>query len=180
MAESRGPSTSQDEQFAQLFARYHRVLFGYLMTTLGSPADAEEVLQETCVILWREHHRFVPGTNFVNWAVTIAQNQVRKFRRTRARSRLLPAEELLDQIADEAATVDLQEARRLALDECLKRLSDHDRYLVREAYADDLTKKALAERLGRPANTVYKALNRIRLQLLGCIERRLAAEDRHG
>jgi RNA polymerase sigma-70 factor (ECF subfamily) len=174
-------STSQDEEFARLFARYHRVLFGYLMTSLGSPGDAEDVLQETCVILWREQDKFVPGTSFVNWAITIAQNQVRKFRRERQRQPLLPSDDLLDRIAEEGlSTTELQESRRSALNHCIERLTRSDRELVKGAYAGNGTIKALSEELGRPVNTVYKALNRIRLQLLTCIERQLAAEEHHG
>jgi RNA polymerase sigma-70 factor (ECF subfamily) len=66
---------------------------------------------------------------------------------------------------------------------CLEKLSEKDRQLVRKCYGDGyrpqgarVTFKAVALELGRPVNTVYKALNRIRRALYECIERTLAVE----
>ena len=52
-AESGDPDGSQRrDEFARLFAQHDRWLFSYLVTLLGSPAHAEEVFQEVCVVLW--------------------------------------------------------------------------------------------------------------------------------
>ena len=67
--------------------------------------------------------------------------------------------------------------RRDALRRCLEKLADKDRELVRHCYGDSrVTFKTVAQELGRPVNTVYKALNRIRKALYECIERTLAVE----
>ena len=48
---------------------------------------------------------------------------------------------------------------------------------MRHCYGDSrVTFKTAARNLGRPVNTVYKALNRIRKVLYECIERTLAVE----
>jgi RNA polymerase sigma-70 factor, ECF subfamily len=175
---SQGDRPDEDE-FVCLFVQYQRVLFAYLRTALGTPVDAEEVLQETSVILWRERRQFVLGTNFVNWATTIAQNQVRKFRRNRKHIPQLLNEELLDQMAAEvAAQCDLIESRRQALEQCLETLSQRDRGLIDAAYGVNDTKKSVGQRLGMTPNVFYKALNRIRQRLLKCIRHRLMAEGR--
>ena len=59
---------------------------------------------------------------------------------------------------------------------CLARLAPSDRELIRRRYSPGETGKSLAEALGRPANSVYQSLGRIRRTLLECIKRRLAAE----
>jgi DNA-directed RNA polymerase specialized sigma24 family protein len=65
----------------------------------------------------------------------------------------------------------------VALRGCLDKLPDSDRQLVRHCYGDSrVTFKTAAEELGRPVNSVYKALNRIRRALYHCIERQLAVE----
>jgi RNA polymerase sigma-70 factor (ECF subfamily) len=84
----------------------------------------------------------------------------------------------VDLLAQDAVErVDLLESRRDALRSCLEKLSEKDRQLVRHCYGDTrVTFKAVAEQLGRPVNTVYKALNRIRRALYECIERSLSVE----
>ena len=164
--------------FARVFAQHDRWLYAYLMTLLGKPAHAEEVFQEVCVVLWREYRKFDLSTNFMKWASVIALNQVRKFRRNLRRNEAWLSEGLLEVLAEEAIeNADLLEARRHALHDCVGRLTPSDREVVRECYADSRTTiKAAAERLNRPANTMYKAMARIRRALHDCITRRLRTE----
>jgi RNA polymerase sigma-70 factor (ECF subfamily) len=78
---------------------------------------------------------------------------------------------------DAVERADLLESRRDALRGCLDKLPDKDRQLVRQCYSDSRQSfRAIAQLLGRPENTVYKALNRIRRVLHQCIDRTLATE----
>jgi RNA polymerase sigma-70 factor (ECF subfamily) len=166
------------EAFARLFAQHDRWLFAYLVSLLGSAAHAEEVFQEVCVVLWREYETFQLGTNFVKWVSVIAHNQVHRFRRQQKRVGPQLSEATVSLLAEDAVErVDLLESRRDALRGCLEKLADKDRQLVRHCYGDSrVTFKTVAEDLGRPVNTVYKALNRIRRALYECIERTLTVE----
>ncbi|TWT31306.1 ECF RNA polymerase sigma factor SigK [Posidoniimonas corsicana] len=165
-------------QFARVFAQNDRWLYAYLVSLLGSPTDAEEVFQEVCVILWRDYDQFDPDTSFMKWASVIAHYQVRRFRRTQSKQAKPLSDAVVDLLADDAvAKADLMDSRRLALHDCLKKLPPSDRELVRNCYSDTRqSMKTVAELLGRPANTVYKAMNRIRRSLHGCIDRKLSAE----
>jgi RNA polymerase sigma-70 factor, ECF subfamily len=164
--------------FARLFAQHDRWLFAYLVSLLGNASHAEEVFQEVCVVLWREYDSFELGTDFVSWVSVIAHNQVHRFRRQQKRVGPHLSDTTVDLLAKDAVDrVDLLESRRDALQGCLDKLPDGDRQLVRHCYGDTRsTFKTAAEELGRPANTVYKALNRIRRALYNCIERALAVE----
>ncbi|CAD7694827.1 unnamed protein product [Ostreobium quekettii] len=165
-------------QFARVFATNDRWLFAYLVSLLGSPTDAEEVFQEVCVILWRDYDKFDPNTNFMKWASVIAHHQVHRFRRNQRKQAKPLSDAVVDLLADEAvAKADLMDSRRIALHDCLKKLPEADRELVRNCYSDSRhSMKTVAKLLGRPANTVYKAMNRIRRSLHGCIDRKLATE----
>lgn len=164
--------------FARVFAQHDRWLYAYLVSLLSNPAHAEEVFQEVCVVLWREYERFDTSSNFMKWASVIAHNQVRKFRRNQKRDSNRLSDDVIDLLADEAVEhADVMEARRLALSDCLQRLPESDRELVRNCYGESgKSIKAVAAMLNRPANTVYRALHRIRRALHACIERKLAAE----
>ena len=182
MAESRGNLSPSDRErrdaFARLFAQHDRWLFAYLVSLLGNAAHAEEVFQEVCVVLWREYETFELGTNFVKWVSVIAHHQVYRFRRQQRRAGPQLSDAAVELLAEDAVQrVDLLESRRDALRRCLEKLPDHDRQLVRHCYGDSrVTFKTVAQALGRPVNTVYKALNRIRKALYDCIERTLAVE----
>lgn len=169
---------SRRDAFARLCARHDRWLFAYLVSLLGNSAHAEEVYQEVCVVLWREHERFELGTNFVKWVSVIAHNQVRRFRRQQRRVGPQLSDAAVELLSlDAVERADLLDSRRDALRGCMQKLSDLDRELVSECYGDSRTTfKTVAQDLGRPANTVYKALNRIRKALYDCIERALSLE----
>ncbi|MCC6493446.1 MAG: sigma-70 family RNA polymerase sigma factor [Pirellulales bacterium] len=176
-----GASLAADQRrdaFARLFAKYDRWLFSYLVTLLANPAHAEEVFQEVCVVVWRMSDQFELGTDFVKWVSVIAHNQVRKFRRQSKRSGFPLSDETCERLAADAARgADLFDFRRDALRGCLAKLHARDRQLVQRCYSESSASfKTIAEDLGRPANTVYKALNRIRRSLHECIDRTLSAE----
>lgn len=166
------------DAFARLFAKHDRWLFSYLVTLLANPAHAEEVFQEVCVTVWRLSDQFELGTDFVKWASVIAHNQVRKFRREAKRTGFQLSEITCERLAADAARgADLFDFRRDALRQCLGKLPAGDRQLVQRCYSDSSASfKTIAEEVGRPVNTVYKALNRIRRALHECIDRSLSAE----
>lgn len=166
------------DAFARLFAKHDRWLFAYLVTLLSSPADAEEVFQEISVVIWRNSEKFELGTDFVKWASVIAHNQVRKFRRQGRRHGFQLSDAALDLVAQETTRrADLLEFRRDALRHCIEQLPTSDKQLVQKCYSEESTNfKSVAEQIGRPVNTVYKALNRIRRVLHECIDRKIAQE----
>ena len=176
------PSGRGDEErraaFARVFAQNDRWLYAYLMTLLGNPGHAEEVFQETCVVLWREYESFDVSTNFKRWAGVVALNQVRKFRRNFRKNEVWLSDGVLDRVAEEAVEqADDLESRRRALHDCMEKLSPSDRDLVRVCYSDTKTTiKDAAAALGRSSNTAYKAMGRIRRALHDCITRHLTAE----
>lgn len=166
------------DAFARLFAKHDRWLYAYLVTLLANPAHAEEVFQEVCVVLWRSYDQFELGTDFVKWASVIAHNQVRRFRRESKRIGFQLSDAACDLLAADAARgADLFDFRRDALRQCMGKLPTSDRQLVQQCYSDASGSfKTIAENLGRPVNTVYKALNRIRRNLHQCIDRTLSSE----
>ena len=169
--------TSPGAEFVQLFTHHQRRLFLYILSQVCNPSDAEEILQETNVVIWSKSSHFQPGTNFLAWVSQIASFEVMKFRTRRKREKLYFSDEFLQTVAQESlARSDELEMRRTALFECLKTLRPKDRSLIELRYAPGERANRLAEQIGRPANAVYQSLARIRRVLLDCIEKRLTAE----
>lgn len=171
-------AVNHSESVLRLYTQHQRWLFGYLMAILGSPNDAEDVMQEVSVVMWQQHEKFELGTNFVSWLSVIAYHQVQRFWREKSKRKKFLNVDLAEQLA-EAMTenFELLDARRRALSDCVTRLKTSDRELVRHCYGErKVSMKSVAERLDRPAGTVYKALNRIRRSLFECINRKVSAE----
>lgn len=164
------------EAFVQLLAQHRQELYRFVFTILPNKSDADDVLQQTSVILWRKFHQFDPNSDFVRWACRVAHFEVRDFRKRQARDRhKFWTDELVDQLVDiRLSDWDVLEDRRCALRQCVEQLPPGDRRILEGRYSPEMTIKALSENLGQPANTLYKSLNRIRRSLIACVERALA------
>jgi RNA polymerase sigma-70 factor, ECF subfamily len=171
------PAAATGTEFVQLFTHHQRRLFLYILSQVSNPIDAEEVLQETNVVIWSKSGQFREGTNFLAWVSQIANFEVMKFRAKRKRDKLYFSDDFLETVSRDALErVDEFEFRRAALVECLAKLRPKDRELIQLRYSPGECGKRLAEDLGRPANSVYQTLGRIRRTLMECIQRRVANE----
>ena len=83
-------SSPQHDQFVERFIRSQDRIYAYVATQLPNRADAEEVFQQTSLILWRKWQQFDPHRDFVRWACGIAHREVCSFlRKQAARGRAL-------------------------------------------------------------------------------------------
>ena len=167
-----------------LFVANQRRIHAFIRSLIPNAADADDVLQETSITglakVGEGKLRLpVSSEEFVTWICTVARFECLRFCRNNKGKRLVFSEELTEQLAGrQIEQAQYLELRQSALRGCLQKLSAHDLTLVQNRYALNLSGKDIAERLGRPINTVYKALQRIRLQLSECIERTVRAENR--
>jgi RNA polymerase sigma-70 factor (ECF subfamily) len=174
----RGP----EGDFVSLFLADQRRIHRYIVTLLGRQQDAEDLLQETAAILWRKFGEFQPGTSFYAWSCRAAYLNVQEYRRKRSRDVVLLDADVLEQLATFYATEEatFDEIQIEALESCLEKLVAKDRQLIERCYASTgIRAKQVAEELGRPADSVYRSLGRIRNTLLICIRRAAAAQE-HG
>ncbi|MFH5804038.1 sigma-70 family RNA polymerase sigma factor [Alienimonas sp. DA493] len=172
-----GADRERMDEFARLLGGAQRRLFLYLMGLLGDRTAAEDVLQETNLVLWREFEQFEPGTNFTAWSCRVAFNQVRAHRTKRGRDRLVFSDAFLSAVDEELTReADRLEERRAALADCLNRLPDHHRELVRRRYLGerDAGTEELARRLEKSPDAVLRMLSRIRRSLHECVSRTLS------
>jgi RNA polymerase sigma-70 factor, ECF subfamily len=166
------PANSRDE-FVKLLTAAQPRLFSYLAMVLGDVHDANNVLQETNVTLWTKADDFAPGTNFLAWAREIAYFKALAFTRDRRRDKLVLDQEFIEQIIDEPEFAELDQ-RRATLRHCLSELSEKQLNLLRQRYAAGTSLASIAETEHKTVAAIKMVLRRLRMALLGCIERRLA------
>lgn len=163
------------DEFVELYATHHKHLYRYLASLLPTAVDVDDVLQETCVVLWREFESFESGTNFWAWSSRVAFNQVRAWRSRQKRERLLFSEGFLEAVSNElVVNRDQYVERDIAMNQCLKQLPAEHRTMLKQRYMDEQSIESLAEQFERTTTAVYRLLSRIRHALHECISRRLA------
>lgn len=167
------------QQFIRLFVENERRIYGFILSILPNRTDAEDMLQETSLILWRKFAQFQPGTDFVAWACRVAQLEVLKFHEKRGGSRLRFEPGVLEAVADETLNMaPLLDDRHRALNQCLESLSSRDRDLLQRRYGNGAKPQQIASQVGRSIHAIYKALSRIHDALMRCIQWRLEEEKK--
>jgi RNA polymerase sigma-70 factor (ECF subfamily) len=167
----------REAAFEGLHAQHCGQLAAFISMLVPIPQDAEEVLQETCLVCWNKFDEYQQGSNFVAWAKRIAFFEVLKFRRRRKNSLLQLSEEVLDLLtAEEAKTSDETAGVMVDLDGCVQRLSPRDQEVLRIRYESGGSAQRVADALDRPVDGVFRSLRRIRDQLRRCIAARAAKE----
>jgi len=176
-SESKSKSHRIDE-FTELSGACQLQLLGYIYSTLRNLDDAEDVYQQTCIIMWRKFDEYESGTDFLKWACTIARYEVLNFIRSRKNQARYFSDDFLENIAPIPRQENMArgEARQRALAGCLGRLKKTDHQLIMRCYRGRGKILDVAKEIGRPADSVYSSLRRIRSVLYDCINRTLALE----
>lgn len=162
----------------ELLQLHQQRILGYIYALLHNLADAEDVYQQTSLILWRKFDAFDPESDFYRWACKVAHFEVLNFLRAKKCSHVHFSESFLEELAaielpsDDTAL----RQRHEALTNCIERLPERDRRLIDLCYGGEQTFKQVAEQLGRSVQGVYNSLGRVRGILFDCIHRILAAE----
>ncbi|MBN1909655.1 MAG: sigma-70 family RNA polymerase sigma factor [Pirellulales bacterium] len=166
------------EPFVRVLLANQGTLYAYIVSLLGDPSLAEEVLQETNVVLCRQADQFPEIKDFSAWACRIAYYEVLSYRKRRQRDRHTFDDELLGLIANQAAPrVQEFDQRQTALTECLGRLSQTQREIIIQRYAPNGSVQKIAEKHGRSPGAISQSLYRIRDLLLRCMRDRLAVAE---
>jgi RNA polymerase sigma factor (sigma-70 family) len=186
-------STEQDAARKQLAAAMARVargdrsalqlvyrntsakLFGVCLRILRDQGEAEDVLQDVYMTVWRRADTFDPDrASPVTWLVAIARNRSIDRLRSNANARRVQpiddASEVSDGAPSALAQVESgQEHRRLM--DCLGELEPRHAGAIRSAFLDGATYEELAQRMDIPLGTMKSWIRRSLMRLKDCLER---------
>src|SRR5215216_1469947 len=91
------------KRLVALLTRHQRQIFSYIYVLVPNRADAEDLLQETSVVICEKFDEFREGSDFVAWACQIAYWRVRYSRQKFARGKVLYNQDVLDAVAKTAS-----------------------------------------------------------------------------
>jgi RNA polymerase sigma-70 factor (ECF subfamily) len=157
-----------------VYERTSAKLLGVCLRILKEPGEAEDVLQEVYVNVWRnaaayDRDRASP----ITWLATIARNRAIDRLRARGPRPAEPIEAALE-VADpspsaETALEAADHHRRLHA--CLGELDGVHQQAIRRAFLDGETYEALARRTGVPVGTMKSWIRRALIRLKACLRR---------
>ncbi|MGY8643911.1 MAG: sigma-70 family RNA polymerase sigma factor [Verrucomicrobiales bacterium] len=166
-----------ESDFVRLWTRHQAEVGRYVFSMIPRQADAEVVLQDVSILLWKKWDKYDAERPFVPWAIRFAYLEILKWRQKLAREKLVFSDSLLEQMHSQYdKEMPLMEARRGALTKCLELLNEQQRKWVQLRYGRHGAVKEEADKTGISMHKIYYALEKIRDQLQLCIEERLQKE----
>ena len=164
------PAAAQ-QRFLSLFLRSEREIFRYVAALVPNVTDAEDIVQQTALVLWEKFDAYDPGLPFTPWACRFALNKTRQWLERRQRWQALLEGGLAEELAQRREELRPEMDLRLRhLETCLGKLPDEQRSLVEGYYYRREGIEGLAANSGRTVAATYKMLQRVRLALQACIE----------
>jgi RNA polymerase sigma-70 factor (ECF subfamily) len=172
----RAVAARDKEALRQLYTRHSAVLFALALKVLSDRPEAEDVLQEAFVQVWKTAGSFDEGRGKpIGWLIMLTRSRAidrLRSRKTRTRVTESMAKDA-SQVgeartpADEALATEAQRTVRTAL----KSLPSEQRVAIELAYFGGLTQFEIAQQLSQPLGTVKTRIRngmmRLREQLGG-------------
>ncbi len=174
-------SSTEDQnkaEFLWYYSKDRNRIYSFIYSMVPNATDAEDIFQQTSIVLWKKFGAFDKTRDFYSWACGVAYRDVQSFRRLTMRKKMLYDDDLIQLIAEKQMANAEKNHRSLdLLDECIAHLKETDRKIITQVYREQLAVSEVAEMMNRAKRTIYNRLNIIRNGLLECIDRKRAARD---
>lgn len=171
---------SKYEEFLNLFRTSEDRIFGFILTFLPNFARAEDILQETMIIMWRKFDEFEPGTNFAAWGIKIARYNLYKFHESQQAGVVRFDSSAVEAISRQISDTDFLKTNSYidALLHCFEKLGGQSKQLMLLKYEQNFKVPEISQKIGRSIRDTYRMLSRIQHTLHECTSQTLKAWER--
>lgn len=163
---------------ARLYDQYRVILFGLLVRILGSREEAEDILQEVFLQVWRRAADFdeTRGKPFT-WLVTLTRSRaIDRLRQLGARQRMATsAAQDQPEATSDALQDTVRSEQREIVQRALAELPEEQRRTLHLAYFEGLTQSEIATKLDAPLGTVKTRMRAAMIKLRTTLARQLEA-----
>jgi len=153
-----------DKQFETLWDEFSNDLRRYIQSKVGNTHDAEDILQEVFIKIYKNLDALHEKAALKSWIFTITKNSIIDF--YKKRKDVLVSNDNLSDIADEVhiEDVDIEENMNSEISECLKQMifdiPEKYKAVLILYYMEDSSYQEIAEMLEVPIGTVMSRLSR--------------------
>jgi RNA polymerase sigma-70 factor (ECF subfamily) len=143
--------------FTELYQRYHKPIYNYVLHLIYEPKEAEEILQEIFLAVWRGAYRFREQAQVKTWMYRIAHYQAVSWLRKHRKEVAYDDIQEIDSKGPEQISVDTWD--RIEVQKALNCLSIKHRAVLELAFIHDMAYKEIAEVVGCPVGTVKSRMS---------------------
>lgn len=161
--------------FERLLSPYLPMLFAYSRAICSDYHAAQDVVQETAIIAYRNLDHLFPEADFPTWLRAIARRQALEARRKLPRFARF-AEEAIERAYQDPAPPEVA-SRRKMLGDCIRALGERTQHVVQDHYFQGSRLSDVAARLKMNVSAVKQLLYRARKLLEECVRKRLGTEQ---
>jgi RNA polymerase sigma-70 factor (ECF subfamily) len=163
-----------DEAFRLLFERHHRLAYSVIYRHLGVQSEAEDLVQEAFLRVYRNAATWEPTAKFSTWLYTVVSNLCLNYKRDRARDKLRlvsggdeSSNPLEQMAATEEPDVDGMDAdeRASLIRAAIQELPENQRMALILSRYEDKSYEEVAEILGTSVAAVKSLTSRARTTL---------------
>ncbi len=160
----------------KLFLQYQPAIRGYILSMIPDFSMAEDVMQETFIVVTKKAASFELGTSFPAWVKTIARfKSLEAIRANRHRGEFL-SEEVLNALGTERGEfVENTDERLVHLSACIEQLAPQAKRSILFRYRNDHLPPEIAGLMGCTVQSVNVTLSRARAFLRDCVTRRVSS-----
>lgn len=168
---------ARHEQFLRHYSAHEPAIRAFVRRLVPLRIDVPDVMQEVALVLWKKFEHLPDPDDFRRWAFGVAKYEALAWLRNRGRDRLVFAEDVLEQLAQDATALEpMLDSQRTGLETCLEKLPSTQKQLLLAAYEPGARIQQIAQQSQRTVGGFYQWLHRVRLQLLDCVQRSIAHE----
>lgn len=168
----------------ELVRRYHKKLFIYIYRFVGNKEEAEDLLQNVFLKVYKYCKDFDTKRKFSSWIYRIAHNEAVNYLKRKNIKKFISLEDFVstkDRIetktdAKSPMEVWIGKELRKEMETALKELPDKYREVLEMRYFGEKSYEEISEKLGKPINTVGTLINRAKKKLENII--RLSRKNR--
>tara|TARA_R110002096_G_scaffold329006_6_gene523094 strand:+ start:62498 stop:63115 length:618 start_codon:yes stop_codon:yes gene_type:complete len=147
-----------------LYDKYHKILFGLLLSVLKKKEEAEDLLQEVFTTIWQKADQFdTERGSAYTWIVSLTRNKgidrlrSKVYKEQKRQSTSLNDDDVFQPLySDENSPLEstILSERASQLYTALQKLSEKQRTVIQVAYFDGLSQSEISDKLDLPLGTV--------------------------
>jgi RNA polymerase sigma-70 factor (ECF subfamily) len=162
------------QAFTSIVNRFMKPVYNFVYRLCGNEKDAEEIVQESFVKLWKNIKKFRRGEKFKTWFYTIARNTAIDYLRKKKHIVFSAFDNedggnVLEDtlVSEEPGAIELFESseNKIFLEGLLEGLPTHYREVLFLYYNEDLNLEEISQVLNKPLNTVKSQHRRALMHL---------------
>lgn len=154
----------EEQALGELYQRYGRPLYNYLLRLVHEPTVAEDLLQEVLIAVWQGAHRFKGRSKVTTWLFRITHNQAVSWLRQHRKE--LGLDEVPDvATGDDPAEYAMENWRAVQLRRALDQLSPRHRAVLELTFFLGFSYAEIAQIVGCPVGTVKSRMSHARRYL---------------